>query len=132
MVGLNSKIFILIVLIIILFSLKGSIEPQIIAPDCFEKEDCRIPVKEGYCEALYDCVAGKCYSDYVLCPELCYGGEDEDQDGLTDCKDPECYDSPSCPCRDVNYAGCRVGMCYCKHGIPQWNVIDSEGWCRCM
>lgn len=125
-------ILILITAIIILTILEKP-EPQIIAPSCFSKEDCKQPVRRDYCDVDYDCIIGKCYSFDVKCPEDCGIKGDEDLDGKADCDDDDCWETPYCPCRLLSFNYCAVGRCYCPRGmVPKWHVSEEEGnWCGC-
>lgn len=104
---------------------------QMVAPACFEKQDCAIPIQQGYCGVDYDCIVGKCYSRQILCPEECIGKEDEDMDGKIDCDDEDCFDSPYCHCSKMSFGKCIPGRCYCQVGIPHWVVLDEDSWCEC-
>jgi len=108
------------------------INSQSLIPQCFEKEDCRVPVQKGYCSARYDCIQGKCYRSNQLCPETCDSGIDDDRDGYTDCSDTDCWNSPLCPCGIMEFKDCAVGRCFCKSGSsPRW-VIEITNYCACI
>ena len=126
------KILTLIVMIIILANMESKVGKQTVAPECFEKEDCFEYVKPLYCGVMYDCVAGKCYVEHIKCQEICYGGEDEDLDGIIDCKDSDCFDSVYCPCSRASYNWCVPGYCYCQSGSPRWFVYEGGHYCRCV
>ena len=101
---------------------------------CFEREDCKITVKKGYCDVAYDCISGKCYASYKECPkpvELCYNNMDDDNDTLIDCKDNDCYKSIYCPCSRATYNYCARDTCYCSNGSPKWFVSSDDAWCQC-
>jgi len=130
----NSKpyIFLLLVAIILIVGLNRP-SPQTIAPDCFSRDDCWVPLTEGYCSANYDCIAGKCYSEQINCPEVCGSGKDEDKDGTIDCMDRDCWNSPNCHCNLMNYGNCVVGRCYCPPDTePRWSVAADDHWCSCI
>ena len=127
----KRKLFILVGLILVIMMINYKSEPQSVAPECFEKADCIVPVQEGYCHVIYDCVVGRCYSEQIRCPEICYGGKDEDQDGLIDCKDSDCFNSVHCPCEQVSFNVCNSRKCYCSTGSPQWIVFEGDSWCQC-
>lgn len=124
-----------VLLLIGLFALiinAGKPSQQIVAPSCFEKEDCRTPIKAGYCGIEYDCVVGKCYSHDILCAEDCGNDIDDDQDGLVDCYDTDCWNNAFCPCSEMDYSTCAIGRCWCP-GIktPRWHVDGSNHYCGC-
>ena len=128
---LNSKVFILAIIVVALFSMnyKGTMT---VAPSCFEKEMCKKAVPLNYCEVIYDCIEGKCWYEYKRCPEICYGNSDEDFDGLIDCEDPDCFNSPYCKCEDMGFTECKIGRCYCPPGKqPNWAITDELRWCEC-
>jgi len=130
----KGNLYILVIIIVILALLgkeDTSIPLQAVIPDCFEHEDCKVPILKDYCDVSYGCVSGKCYSTQIKCPEICYGGEDEDMDNLIDCKDSNCFDSIYCPCLNTGYTGCLLGNCYCNFGSPSWVVTEGNGECRC-
>lgn len=135
---MNKKLmWIVIVIVVLAFIYKVSypqiINSQSLIPQCFEKEDCRIPVKQGYCSAKYDCIQGKCYSSNVLCKETCDNGKDDDRDGNVDCSDTDCWNSPLCPCANVNFNECSVGRCWCPIGDrPRWYVSGEGKSCVCI
>ena len=90
----KRNLYILVTVILILALLgkdDTSIPIQSVIPECFEHEDCKVPILQGYCDVSYGCVSGKCYSEQIKCPEVCYSGEDEDMDNLIDCKDSDCF-----------------------------------------
>lgn len=122
---------IILFFVILYIDLDTSIPIQSVAPECFEKEDCKVFIEEGYCEVKYDCIRGKCYSEQIRCPEICYGGIDEDKDNLIDCKDSDCFNSVYCPCINIGYNACLKGECYCSSGNPTWIVESGEGRCIC-
>ena len=128
---MNRKLLIIAGLILVVLVIGIKTEPQTVAPGCFEESDCIAPVQEGYCEVRYDCIVGKCYSEQIRCPEVCYGWKDEDFDGLIDCKDQDCYNSPHCPCEQASFNRCSKGSCYCSSGSPRWFVSDVGHWCQC-
>ena len=127
-------ISVIIIITIVLFINKDTNiqNTQTVAPSCFEREDCMVFIEEGYCSVEYDCFSGKCYSEQIRCPEVCYGGEDEDLDGFIDCKDSDCFDSKYCPCINIDYGACLKGNCYCAVGTPLWFVESGDGMCRCI
>jgi hypothetical protein len=105
---------------------------QTVVPQCFSREDCYAPINEGFCDSDYDCVQGECYSSDVLCPETCYGQQDEDQDGLVDCADQDCWNSPYCSCQTASYTTCKPGRCYCPNAmVPAWFVEGTSHYCAC-
>lgn len=64
----------------------------------------------------------------------CDDGIDDDQDGLTDCDDPDCNGSASCPCQEGEYAasfGFRMGnfgTCACYSvAFVQWDSSLAPG-----
>ncbi len=127
----NKNLF-WIIGIIILISVLDKPEPQTVASECFEKEDCWRPPIADYCSVNYDCIQGKCYSNDVLCPEVCNSGKDEDLDGYTDCDDDDCWDSPTCHCSIMEFNNCITGMCYCESGIPRWFITSESNYCWCV
>ena len=127
----NRKVYILVILILVLVSINYSSQPQSVVPSCFQKEDCKVPIRPGYCDVEYDCISGKCFSQQILCPELCYGNSDEDEDTLFDCDDPDCFDSEFCDCEDMSFVKCAIGRCYCEFGQPHW-VVGETNWCACI
>jgi len=131
----NRNLYILVIVIISLALLGNndtSIPLQTVAPNCFEHEDCKVVIEKGYCDVSYGCVSGKCYSTQIKCPEVCYGGEDEDMDNLIDCKDSDCFNSIYCPCINSAYDLCKQGNCYCSIGSGEWVVIEGKGECGCL
>ena len=131
--NINRKLLILVILILVVINIESSVQPQVIAPSCFEKEDCKVPIEPGFCGVIYDCVEGRCEHKFTLCPETCYGGQDEDKDGKVDCDDPDCFDSPYCPCEKMSYVKCLVGRCYCpKNTVPRWHITEDNHWCACV
>ena len=86
---MNKKL-ILLILIVILISINYKPEPQSLIPECFEHKDCIIPIPRDYCDVKYECISGKCYDEVIKCPEICYGGRDEDLDNTIDCDDRDC------------------------------------------
>ena len=106
-----------------------------VAPSCFEKADCYVPINSGFCDVKFDCVAGKCVSKDVGCPEDCSSVGDEDADGFADCNDHDCWLTPSCLCRDADFNECAVGRCYCAvvGTVPRWHINYETGvkWCAC-
>ena len=128
----KQKLYILIIIIVIIIATNSKVQKQSVAPDCFTKEDCKVSIPKGYCEVNYDCIVGKCYHEFILCPEQCYGGEDEDKDGLIDCDDQDCYDSPYCHCSQASFTKCKIGRCYCPEGtLPHW-VVAENNFCGCI
>lgn len=127
----KRKLFILLGLTLVIMIINYKSKPQIVAPECFAKEDCIVPIQEGYCSVRYDCIVGKCYSEQVRCPEICYGFKDEDYDGRIDCRDEDCFDSKHCPCGQASFNFCIQGKCYCETGSPRW-FVGEEHWCQCV
>lgn len=128
----NRKLFIVIILVLIVFTLNYKPEPQMVAPECFEKEDCIVSIKEKYCGVRYDCVVGKCYHEDIPCPEICRGNKDEDLDGKIDCDDPDCFSSELCMCEKMTFLKCYEGRCYCEVGTtPMWFTYPGGHECRC-
>lgn len=128
----NRKVFILLVTIVALLSINYKPSPQTVVPSCFTQEDCRIAIPEGYCDSTYNCIVGKCTSQLIRCPETCYGLKDDDYDKLTDCKDPDCFNSPYCPCQIKSYNECVYGKCYCpENSVPLWYVFEEGHQCIC-
>ena len=129
----NRKLLIIVSLIIFIFIIENKVKQQAVAPECFEKEDCIVPVQEGYCEVRYDCEVGKCFREQIKCPEICYGFNDEDNDNLIDCRDPDCFNSVYCPCEQASFNFCVEGKCYCPSGKSSlWIVEFDESWCDCV
>lgn len=128
------KVILIGVGIILLANIISDSTPQSIAPSCFSKEECKVSVKKGYCEVEYDCVVGACYSHDILCPETCFGGKDEDKDGLTDCSDPDCYKSTECGCWMMGFDVCKKGNCFCQSGTSShWKIYeDGTNACECI
>lgn len=123
----NNKLFIIVILIIILSNIDYKSSSQTIVPQCFEKEDCKVSMPKGYCEITYNCVIGKCYHSFTKCAEICAQPGDEDLDGLSDCKDPDCYNSPYCPCDGASHDICLKWQCYCPEGMkPTWFSYEEE------
>lgn len=124
--------------IIFLISLISNmaIKPQAIVPDlskegCFVKEDCYKPITTGYCNVKFDCVIGKCSYEDVRCPEECGIAGDEDLDGLSDCNDNDCWNSPYCHCSIMEYQDCKSGNCFCPEPTkPHW-LVENIGYCVC-
>ena len=110
-----------------------TVVPDLTKGGCFERSDCFISIKEGYCNVKFDCVAGKCASEDILCPETCNSGKDDDLDGYADCGDTDCWNSPSCSCTIMDFNECATGRCYCEPGTnPRWHITESEGnFCAC-
>lgn len=125
-----SKVFISVMMVVILFSVSYN-NQQTVAPSCFEKEMCKKAVPVGYCEIQYDCIEGKCWYDNKRCPEVCYGGHDEDYDNYIDCKDSDCWNSPHCPCENAGYDECKINGCYCSKGVPTWTITTEDNFCLC-
>lgn len=128
---INSKLFILAIIVVVLFNMNFTATPQTVAPSCFEKEMCKKATPLNYCDVIYDCIEGKCYYEYKRCPEVCYGGHDEDFDDLTDCEDPDCWQSQYCNCADAGFNECKIGRCYCASGQPSWAITEEARWCEC-
>jgi len=122
-----------VILVMILYSIPATEDEgaQSVIPDCFTQEDCARQPLRGYCDVEYDCIQGTCYSQDIVCPEQCNTPQDEDRDGLVGCDDPDCYDSPSCPCYAASFNECETYRCYCPEGVPGWYVQDQESWCAC-
>jgi hypothetical protein len=111
---------------------ESNIEPQLVAPACIVKEDCIAGTKEGYCGIEFDCIAGQCFTEDLLCPETCNSGIDDDQDSFIDCDDTDCWDSPLCHCTVMNFNECAVGRCYCEPGSgPRWHAGEIN-YCGCI
>ena len=127
----NNKLLILVVLISILLVIGIKPKLQSVAPSCFEKLDCIVPVQLGFCEVQFDCVVGTCYEEQINCPEVCFGWQDEDADGLIDCKDPDCFNSKHCPCEQASFNRCNTNQCYCSSGAPKWIIFEGQHWCQC-
>lgn len=136
----NHKLYIGISILVVLIIIATKPEPQIIAqdsqiiaPECFSREECRKPIPEKYCGIEYDCIVGKCYHSFTKCPEICFGGEDDDLDGYIDCGDIDCFDSIHCPCESASFNVCKAGWCYCPAGTrPYWLVWEDGNGCSCM
>ena len=103
-----------------------------VSADCTDKEECKLATPVGYCNVIYDCEVGKCYHEFIRCPELCYTLDDEDYDGLAGCSDPDCYDSKFCPCDRASFNVCNAGTCYCSSGSPRWVTGEENSWCQCI
>jgi hypothetical protein len=131
----NRKVYISMIAIIILVAIIVNTDykpyTQTVIPECFETEECRTLIKTGYCDVKYDCIQGKCYSQQIKCPEVCYGEKDEDLDGLADCLDSDCFDSIYCSCYTAGFDACNKGECYCAAGNSQWIVVNGNGECTC-
>ena len=131
----------LLLIIVILIALGINIESRkttlsvINYRGCFEKLDCKVPLKVGYCNVDYGCISGKCYSTYTKCKieELCYDKIDNDKDKLIDCKDDDCFKSQYCHCTMAEYRECISQQCYCPRGeLASWvKVADIDAWCQC-
>lgn len=105
---------------------------QTVVPECFEKADCFRPITESYCNVIFDCIQGKCYTNDVLCPETCNSGIDDDLDGLVDCDDIDCWDDPACHCSIMSFNECVENRCYCPGDLkPRWH-IEQTNWCACI
>ena len=135
---MNKKLIWIIVaaaILIVIMYQENKIKSQLLIPQCFEKEDCRVPVKQGYCSAKYDCIQGKCYSSNVLCREICDSGKDEDLDGNIDCNDTDCWNSQLCSCTIMSFTTCLKNRCWCPEGrVPRWYVggKGEENSCVCV
>jgi hypothetical protein len=98
----------------------GKCNPKKEGPDCAD------------CAQSYCCGDGVCngeedgYNCEIDCgappePEICDDGIDNDQDGNTDCYDPDCVDEPACSCKQKSEVcsydseccsgKCRGGKC---------------------
>lgn len=109
-----------------------TVVPNLLTGGCFEKADCYAPIKANYCNIRFDCIQGQCYTENVLCPEICDSGKDEDLDGKTDCRDTDCYSSPLCSCETASFNVCKAGTCWCPEGrSPRW-FVSTPNFCSCM
>lgn len=116
-----------IILLAVVAQQQVNVKPQFLVPQCFEKEDCRVSAKAGYCSANYDCIQGKCYSENVLCAEKCDSGKDEDLDRDIDCNDTDCWNSQLCSCSIMSFNTCLKNRCWCPEGSgPRW-YVGGEG-----
>jgi len=130
----NQKVFksvIIVVIVVSILSITYEGQTESVVPQCFDREDCAVPVKEGYCSVRYDCIVGKCYHDDIKCSEDCANNKDDDMDGLIDCNDNDCYTSVWCPCSLMSHSKCYLGRCYCESGTPKWFVSEERNWCGC-
>ncbi len=130
----NQKVFISLITVTILILVFNSPKKGMVVSmeTCFEDKDCIVPIQEGYCDVKYMCYIGRCYSEQVPCPEICYDGIDNSLNGLIDCDDPECFDSVYCPCTIMRYEHCYPGRCYCPEGYgPKWALFE-DGDSRCI
>jgi len=133
----DNQIFIMAAIIAVLLFMSSKPSTQTVVAECQENEQCEVPLKPGYCSVNYECIAGKCYSEQIRCPEICDSLKDEDYDGFVDCLDPDCYIDPYCSCNKASYNYCAEGMCYCYPGsVARWIVHFSpsggSGSCVCM
>ena len=113
-------------------TLGQSVVPDLTKGGCFEKADCFVPIREKYCNVRFDCIAGQCYAQNVLCREICDSGKDEDLDSQIDCSDPDCYSSPLCSCEIASFNVCMAGTCWCPEGRnPRWFVTSENNYCSC-
>jgi len=126
------KLFILVIALILLTSLNYRPKMQSVVPTCFDKEECAVPLQKGYCDVKYDCVVGKCYSEQIKCPEICYGGLDEDMDSYIDCNDEDCFSSIYCSCYQADYNHCVTKSCYCAQGSGVWVISEKFTGCLCQ
>jgi hypothetical protein len=65
--------------------------------------------------------------------EICDNNADEDDDGLIDCQDPDCEESPLCCVGEACFAGCTAeGQAKCEREIDQTvsMVCTPEGVCE--
>jgi len=133
---MNRKLFISVIALIILVYTMQPSDKQAnfsIAPSCFEHEECKVQIEEGYCDVEYQCISGKCYSHQIRCPEICDNGIDDDFDSKIDCRDFDCYNSIHCPCSRADYNQCILEQCYCPEGLnPRWAVAEEGHWCACI
>ena len=140
---MNNKKIIWIAASILILALasqmqKEGISPtQAVIPDltkegCFEKADCFAPIKQGYCNVRFDCIASRCYTQDVLCPEICDSGRDEDLDGKTDCSDSDCYSSPLCSCTIASFNACQSNACWCPENQESRWFVGPEGNGECI
>ena len=104
----------------------------------------------GFAAATTEMVAGKTYyivvdgfngaeGDYTIemgcvpSHELsCTDGEDEDQDGATDCGDPDCAEDPACAppeCEPAWTLGCGGTDAWANYNPGSTNVIESYTTC---
>lgn len=105
---------------------------QTVVPQCFSKEDCIKSVAQGFCGIEYDCYAGKCWSNNIICTETCNDKIDNDYDSLIDCADPNCWTEPYCPCSEMSYSTCLVNRCWCPTGkLPRWHLESDNHFCQC-
>lgn len=133
----NKKLLLIIgsiIVLVIITQQQNNVQPQTVVPSCFEKEDCRVAPSIGYCDVDYDCIAGVCYSDDVLCPESCGNGKDDDLDGIIDCDDTDCWNNPICSCTIMSFGNCMTGRCFCPDdSVPRWYISPEEGnSCLCI
>ncbi len=69
---------------------------------CDAEEGCTYKNLDGECDDGNDCTqgdactAGECVSGPFVCAEDCTNDEDDDQDGLVDCEDPDCSYTLDC------------------------------------
>ena len=126
-----------ILVILLIFAQPGkqteiiSVAPDLSSGGCFEKADCFVPIKQEYCNVRFDCIAGRCQTEDVLCPEICDSGKDEDLDGKTDCSDNDCWSSPLCSCSLASFNVCNAGTCYCPGATePRW-FTGTPNYCAC-
>ncbi|MFT4663369.1 MAG: gliding motility-associated-like protein [Gammaproteobacteria bacterium] len=81
------------------------------------------PINTNLTEEII-CIAG--------CIEICDNGIDDDQDGLIDCYDPDCCNTPGCDA--FYYTGCPEGCVFTFDDAPisaeiEWESSGPGDWC---
>ncbi len=110
-------------------------------PDCAgqrgpQGQNCE-PLGESSCADFYDndgdykvdCKDSNCWIDGGVCPEVCYGGNDENGNGLVDCRDPTCSTHPACLCGNGTVDGPPVANEQCDDGNTK-NCDGCSQFCR--
>ncbi len=110
-----------------------------IAGSCIDDEGLGLCGEQGIGNCFCDdacAMFGDCCGDFddacgapTEFGEVCFNGEDDNNNGRTDCDDPSCVDDPSCSAPDTA-ASCE-GICGQQHGSGCWcdETCSDHGDC---